>query len=405
MGGGKLSITLVAVCAVVFVAGCSGLPDTDTDTETGGTVVSPEAYTGDVDTAAIRRAHNASLREAGSYTVSINQTFVRSDLGPYSTIQTKRANLDRRTVLSVTREAPGGNRSTYRSPNQSAVTRVDRGEYGGVSYRDADIVPALLPTLGGTVIDVLESGSLDHETLTRDGDTLHRYTAAGTGNLSSVLFEESANVTVDAFSFELTVQQNGPATGFSYDVSFVRDGQPTRVVLTQRLTDVGSTTVGRPDWLSEARATVASQQRSQSGPQTYTATSDAQQMNLSVQVPRSAVGAEPRIRDAPSVYDNEGLAAARVGGIAQLYWPEETRIVRVTATYDPAEMPAGYTEANVTLARFDPAQQLFLPVESVTVDEQRNRIAGPLDPAYSGQTFAVLNYQRYLALFETDGGG
>jgi hypothetical protein len=92
--------------------------------------------------------------------------------------------------------------------------------------------------------------------VTRNGETLFRYEASSVNNSDPFLFNDSlTNPSVDEFNATLLVDQEGIIKSFGYSITYTPAGGTQRTLTVRyQTTDIGSTTIEKPDWLDEAKA-------------------------------------------------------------------------------------------------------------------------------------------------------
>lgn len=146
-----------------------------------------------------------------------------------------------------------GNTSYQRSQygNQTQVARTDRSVNVTAAVR------------GSSTLEIFISHNVTYEqvgTETFDGDEVMRYEAEGVDKLSEEFRNSTGeNLTVTDFSATLLLDGEGRVRKFSADFSFTRNGETSNTTFVTTVTDVGSTDVEEPDWVSQANATTQTQ--------------------------------------------------------------------------------------------------------------------------------------------------
>lgn len=266
----------IALLGLIVLAGClggvgptssSGPPDADWTVEDG------------LNTTALAENHFRSIREAGSFTVNHSETIrVGGDASPEAprpegyhppTFARQQVNLDegryhdtfvtvdhRRSNHFITpdvtasrqKECPDCNyeyRYQERPESDTLSERIDR-------YRSEETVENLASFLRG--VSVGFNYSYDG-TVTRSGETLHRYQAEQTLDSSPPPFAEPPTgtatilVTADGVITEFTLQYAGQAT-------VTDNGQTQTVNVTHTFkrtyTAIGETSIDQPPWVDQA---------------------------------------------------------------------------------------------------------------------------------------------------------
>ena len=86
----------------------------------------------------------------------------------------------------------------------------------------------------------------------RDGTTVAVYERSGTEGIDSFYnVDESADIS--SFSATFAVDSEGVIHSASYDITYTTEGEEQTVTVEFELSDLGETSVERPDWADEAR--------------------------------------------------------------------------------------------------------------------------------------------------------
>ncbi len=256
------AVGLLALAVIITLAGCSGLPPADGD-ETGtaptpapvpsdGEANPPGILEDDVVVDRLIDAHERRLGAAG-YTSISRQRVVGRNGTMWETNNTRRVasgeqvyagRIAHRVVDFPLGRFPDTyeywtNGSVYAS--QRVLENASFYGWSRVDQRDdiepSPLLPRVLRSVSIRVVD-RESGAVLTATELRRPGTFP----------DPPYLENPRNV-----SFTATVTENGVVTRWrlSYDATIA--GQTVRVQRRARLTDIGSTTVRRPDWVDTAR--------------------------------------------------------------------------------------------------------------------------------------------------------
>ena len=260
-----------AICCIVLVvlAGCSGIPGL------GG-----DAYTepGEpLNASALLADHTATLREAGSFTATVNgssavgnesvhqRTLVRADIESNRTLRrtnvtqsggqagerTQAVFVENETAyLRTSVESANGTRTQYRVVNTSG--RSAQGGGPGQQFL----------TLEGYAAIVEGANWTQRGTESYRGTTVTRYTANGSDSFNASALGASAPNVTD-FQATLLVTADGTVRKLSFTLEAGSQDRSFTVTNDLAISDVGSTTVEPPGWLDEARN--ASSTRSEAG--------------------------------------------------------------------------------------------------------------------------------------------
>lgn len=253
-----------ALCciALVLLAGCSGLPGVG-----GGGGAAYTAADEPLNTSALQGDHTENLREAGSFTVTLNgtstvgndtstqQTVVRADLEANRTYQSSQ--VDQR----LAGQSSGVASELYVEDGTGYARFVlGTGNQSQAQYQTVDLsqLPAgsSAPSEQFLTLDqyfaITEGANWTQEgTESFRGTTVTRYTIEDDYNGSALTGGSGANVT--DFGATLLVTADGTVRSFGFDATVEQQGRTVNVSNTLVVTDVGSTTVEEPEWLDEAR--------------------------------------------------------------------------------------------------------------------------------------------------------
>lgn len=359
----------------VAVAGCSSGP-IDGSTEDGSPTPDVNAPYDELDGETVVETHRGRLRAAGNATRHVESS--RRIEGSVTDERTR----EQRTAVDFTRDPPvrhvvhGDGRQVWVGPERN-VSKGPDGRYSQYSG-----LGVFADGIGTSVVDLFEYE--DTEQVERDGRVLFCYRAAGADALSPEATEalaESGNVTVEAARSRLLVRPDGVVVESHQELVFVTDGRRVATNRTVRYTDVGSTTVTRPDWYDDAMESL--------GPfagetTTVTLESDRLDARLSVTGPAEDVsekyGAWTELRyskNARLLEDSRAMNAARASCIPFVRLPDSYDEATLSVGYEERFVPAG-DEQNLALYRYDTDRQTVVPVGGATVDADADRLRAPV---------------------------
>jgi hypothetical protein len=257
----RYAIALVSVFAVVALAGCgtpggTGTPTQSPANQSDTTVDGP--YDLPLNGTAIRERHRGVLTDAGSFSFR-QDTVVRAAasgaLLQYTNVsaQVDRSSgvyrlLENGTTTPPTAVYVDENDTAYLRERSAGQIAYDR-QSGAGGNTDAYLYPEINRYIRGL--------NFSYEgTETTNGATVHVYAANGTDRLDpdehGLTFLDPASLS--ALSAELRVAADGSLRSFRYDVtSGPRQNGRLRYVVDIEYAGVGSTTVGEPSWLGEAK--------------------------------------------------------------------------------------------------------------------------------------------------------
>lgn len=267
----RRTIGVLAVVALVAVAGCSGLtgsddptdamPDTDsqTDTRTSSESTTDEqpsladvsypagaSESGFDNASAVATGHADALTESG-YAVSLSQQSVEGD-------QSSELHYDVRSDPEAKRMLGTLETSSYRNQWYGNETHrhanvTSNGESSlQVRERSTDFSEThRQETLSPTVQSVLASGNYTAtDVVERDGETAVRY------ELQEYNASDNANFETESATGSVLVGESGVVYEAALVVNGTSDGSDVSLELTYEVTETGDVTVERPDWADDA---------------------------------------------------------------------------------------------------------------------------------------------------------
>jgi len=235
-------IALLAAVLVVAVttAGCVGMP------------ASGPPYDTPIDAQTIASDHQAALDEAGSYTITANTSVSLggANSAGESTVVARIDETNQRANFSTT--TAFGPISVYVDDDTLYQRIGDTDAQYQVQQRSVNVSSIGSPDVAGTVSNYsfVANGST-----TLNGDTVWRYEANATGENASL--PQNIGQTFGASTVDVTlyVRQDGLVVRQVTNTTIVDDSDQQLGSWRSTITysEVGSTTVEEPDWLSEAR--------------------------------------------------------------------------------------------------------------------------------------------------------
>jgi len=276
----RQSLLVLAVAAMLVLAGCSGTGGSDPEASAGeapgatetpadqpeATISDPTELSGvsedDVNATALFVSHARTLANESSYATSDTYRIEErgSDNESVTTKRLRSSRSQQRSLYAIDRRSAVGegtrtdNRTTYWLVEDGSATVYNRYESdGSVSYETDDDPYRNFTTFyrQSSVYDqttLLFNFELSYDgTVDRDGRTLFRFTADSFAEGSSFVgnaTDPSATVLVDG---------NGIVRSAEWNVDVTRDGRSVTITYSYQVDDVGDTSVEEPDWLDDAR--------------------------------------------------------------------------------------------------------------------------------------------------------
>lgn len=240
---------VVVVVACIALAGCAGLIDGNSGTGTPvpdtNSVSYPGSFTanGTANATAAVRAHEAQLLEHSNYSVTWqflegnDETVVRN-----TTIDGAVSPAEDRLLYSIAQRAPGGNvtgyhREAYFADGRNRVYSFAEDSLAG--ERRTNLSSLVFP-YGDSILTLLHAVDLEATSVDRvDDATVITYDVTGLSDQGAEHFDE-ANGTV-------RITTDGRFVSVNVRTVAGDDVRTTRYAVS----DVGRTTVERPDWLEE----------------------------------------------------------------------------------------------------------------------------------------------------------
>ncbi|WP_332899149.1 DUF7537 family lipoprotein [Haladaptatus sp. CMSO5] len=266
---------------VVVLAGCSGGVTDNTTTTAGAgndvttttqTTALGEPYTAsgdELDATTLAAAHEAALKNAGSFTNQLNIS-VDTTNGSLDLNATTRANLNDGTASQTNLLAfeefrfestvyTAGSSSyerTYFQSNDSEYTEYRQGSepYSNIEEAEpVDVNDAMQIDIVTDTVDGADWTQVGVEQF--DGVSVTRYEAKGVESFKDLRedIDPASNQTITNAEAVLLVDENGIARFIEIRFEVEDDDVSGTIYLISKVTDVGSTTVAEPDWLDRAK--------------------------------------------------------------------------------------------------------------------------------------------------------
>ncbi|WP_336359392.1 DUF7537 family lipoprotein [Haladaptatus sp. ZSTT2] len=266
---------------VVVLAGCSGGVTDNTTTTAGAgndvttttqTTALGEPYTAsgdELDATTLAAAHEAALKNAGSFTNQLNIS-VDTTNGTLDLNATTRANLNDGTASQTNLLAfeefrfestvyTAGSSSyerTYFQSNDSEYTEYRQGSepYSNIEEAEpVDVNDAMQIDIVTDTVDGADWTQVGVEQF--DGVSVTRYEAKGVESFKDLRedIDPASNQTITNAEAVLLVDENGIARFIEIRFEVEDDDVSGTIYLISKVTDVGSTTVAEPDWLDRAK--------------------------------------------------------------------------------------------------------------------------------------------------------
>jgi hypothetical protein len=248
----RRQLAALLVVALVAVAGCAGAggPAADGSDASSGEPL----HETPLDAESVGDAHVDALADAGTYTIESNATQESSARnGTVETGGVVRGDVASGAVFSRTDTAQR-TVELYADGDGTAYQRFVAGER--TQYRDAtgqagNATQYARDTVT-SFVDLFDFSYAGTEDV--DGQSVHVYEADGAAsvNTSSPAFAQLNQSNVDEASATMHVDGDGVVRLAGYDITVTVRDRTQSIETTQRFTELGSTEVAEPDWLSEA---------------------------------------------------------------------------------------------------------------------------------------------------------
>jgi hypothetical protein len=257
----RRTVSVLLLVALASLSGCAGLFGGETtQTPTNDTNATGPVHELPLNGSAVVDTHAAALDDAESFTYQQNATARqlgnRSGIINYKNV-TAQTNLAEGSLRSEQELAFQPPRAAYVDGQGNAYTQQSTG--ANASYQrfdgdEADTTTYLDPGIGG-YLDGLNFSDAGTETV--DGVTVDKYEVTDPSQVNAsahdpeILTAES----IETISVTVAIDRDGVVRSFEYHVTGQNEnGDPLGYHLSLQYSDVGSTTVPEPDWLSEARS-------------------------------------------------------------------------------------------------------------------------------------------------------
>lgn len=261
----------VAVALLVTLAGCSGLGLGGDGTGPGDGTGAGDGYgvSGDeLEGTTLADSTAAGVESAGTYTTEQSSTVVGSQQGTEFITEattTTRVDFDAGQGFRESQQTQtSGNRSqevasavytdgdtSYRQRMAGGNVTYDTQE--GESTGLGGVRPVNVTAFDQNYAPIIDGMAWEQDgTEQTDGTTVTAYTATGVENQSQLGLGQ--DTTIDGVSGSLLVDGDGIIRGISLDYDIESGESTTSLDAEITLTDVGSTDVEEPEWLSEAQS-------------------------------------------------------------------------------------------------------------------------------------------------------
>lgn len=255
----KPGVYVVLLIVVVGLAGCSGQTTSDS------AVSYPNGYneSGITDPELAADQHTTALSEHDNYTETMNLTSPKFEGYVATTIRMDSA--ERRSAAEMEinksgepfRDTKMYHNGTKRHTNTQIDVYNDTYTMGNESlsaFRES-LMNASEIDRWLTNISFEEAGTVTH-----NGDTLYRYNATDVDDPEAFFYSSEFSMidAVESVDSTLLVDEEGIIRSFNVTVTYSSDGETQAGMMSYRITDIDSTTVEEPDWLTEIGAKTGS---------------------------------------------------------------------------------------------------------------------------------------------------
>lgn len=355
---------LSALCLVIVIAlaGCTGgggggattAPSTPTPIDGDAP---PGVSLDSVDTATLVAAHLDAL-DNRSYTLTVEQS--GGENGFSVTTQAAAGRLP--ALIDV--EGQGATQQVYVTTNGSYELRQASGDQ---TVRRTQENASTIPTGERYVRQVLSDGNLSYTgTVERDGRTLHRV-RAGLPDMNRQIEDGRATW----FEAELLVDDSGLVHSLSYRLTVERDGTESDLRIEMDVTDIGTTSVPEPDWITDAS----------SDPNVTTRTLSAGDLGTTLSVAGTSedVTAATLENASAGFYNFSAVEGARASPLATMSAPEPVTVRGIQMEYDTEQIPGG-NASELFVFVYHPDYQTFLPMETSYDPDNKTVQGSRIDP-------------------------
>ena len=258
-----LAVSLVVV--LVLLSGCSAVLDGGNGDGTGAGTEAPDSAeefdyadgfgpNGITDGQQALESYQSAVEARGSY-ASTHGFDVRANDGNTSFDVENRVDFENQQGyqrVDVDSPAYSGWVESYYEDD----TRYQRSEVGGerssVSVDEQNFTTAELTSTDPIRPLLSNVSSYEVSVEQRDGTTVAVYERSGTEGIDS-FYNIDESTDVSAFSATFAVDSEGVIHSASYDITYTTEGEEQTVTMEFELSDLGETSVERPDWADEAR--------------------------------------------------------------------------------------------------------------------------------------------------------
>ncbi len=257
----RRTVSVLLLVALATLSGCAGLFGGEpSQTPTNGTNTSEPVHELPLDGSGVIDAHTAALDDAETFTYRQNATARqlgnRSGIINYKNV-TAQTNLAEGSLRSEQELAFQPSRAAYVDGQGNAYIRQSAGD--NASYQrfdgdEADTTTYRDPGIAG-YLDGLNFSDAGTETV--DGVTVDRYEVTDPSQVNASAHDPEILTAegIETISVTVAVDRDGVVRSFEYHVTGENaNGDPLGYHLSLQYSDVGSTTVSEPAWLSEARS-------------------------------------------------------------------------------------------------------------------------------------------------------
>lgn len=268
----RRSVGALLLCVLLLTAGCSSLlgdnarrgggsdggatatPTAVSGTEAPSLQYFPNGYSknGEIDSEEATDTHTRNLIRHDSYTITYRATVQTPNRTVVANFVERVDTVERRAY--IVSNVSGGGEFTYYYANDSVFIRSDSPRTNGTRYTSSQHKLDLEEVAGKQFVrTALSNITYDSATVfERDGETFIRYEAKELTTAKHLLGSNVTLSNVTSFSATLVVDTDGVVRHAEYDAIIEREGQERSVDVVIDVTELDSTTFGRPDWTDKA---------------------------------------------------------------------------------------------------------------------------------------------------------
>ena len=261
----RSTLAMSLVIVLVLLSGCSAVLDGGNGAGNGDATDAPDSpeefdYAdgfgpdGVTDGQQAVETYQSAVKAQGSYTGTHSYDVRASDGNTSVDVENRVDFENQQGYQRVDVDSPaysGWVESYYEDDMQYRRSEVG-GEQSDVSVDEQNFTTAELTSTDPIRPLLSNVSSYEVSIEQRDGTTVAVYERSGTEGIDS-FYDINESTDVSAFSATFAVDSEGVIHSASYDITYTTEGEEQTVTMEFELSDLGETSVERPDWADEAR--------------------------------------------------------------------------------------------------------------------------------------------------------